>query len=148
VRIKNGQVIRTSAVAAAALSLLTSCSGAGDGRAQSSPPAASTRSTVDDDAREAISPNPAFDQGHTVHLTAAGVLPQSLVLFCCDRPVTFKNETSGTVSIVLDISKVSSGPIAPGATWQWTPPNPESITFHYGEAPTTRGHIQIESPSW
>jgi hypothetical protein len=135
------------AMAGVALSLLTACADPGT-LAQSSPASTPPKSVVNDDAREAISPNPAFDQGHVVHLTAAGVLPQSLVLFCCDRPVAFKNETSGTVSVVLDISKVNSGPIAPGATWQWTPPNPESITFHFGDAPNTRGHIQVESPSW
>jgi hypothetical protein len=104
-------------------------------------------SASDPSARESVSANPSFDQGHTVHITQAGLQPLALVSFCCD-PIVFKNETGAPVSVTFNISKASSGPIAPGATWKWTPPNPESVIYHLGANPNQSGQIQIESPNW
>jgi hypothetical protein len=97
--------------------------------------------------REAISAASSFDVGHTVHLTPSGIRPQALASLCC-APVVFKNETDKPVSVTFVISKISSGPIAPGSTWQWVPPNPESVIYRLGSDPNTTGQIQIESPDW
>lgn len=104
-------------------------------------------SASDPSIRESATANPSFDQGHTVHITKAGIQPQALVSACCD-PIVFKNETAGAFTVIFDISKKSSGPIAPGGTWQWTPPNPESVIYHLVENPKESGQIQIESPNW
>jgi hypothetical protein len=96
---------------------------------------------------EAATAQPGFDVGQTVHLTVKGIQPTQLVTSCC-RAVIFKNESNGPMSIVFNRSKLSSGPIAPGATWLWTPPNPESVIYHLGEDPTQQGSIQVESPQW
>jgi hypothetical protein len=127
---------------------LTSCdSGAPGDAAANNSPAASPRpaaSAADPAIREAVSAAPAFDVGHTVHITSAGIQPRSLASLCC-AAVVFKNETSASVSVVFAISKISSGAIAPGSTWQWTPPNPESVVYHLGSDATVGGQIQIES---
>ena len=105
------------------------------------------QSAADPAIREAITANPSFDEGHTVHLTSKGIQPLALASLCCD-PVVFKNETAAPISVTFNVSKIKSGPIAPGATWQWVPPNPESVIYHVGADLTQSGQIQIESPSW
>lgn len=104
-------------------------------------------SAPDPNIRESVSAAPSFDVGHTVHITAAGIQPQALASLCCD-PILFKNETQAPVSIVFNVSKTSSGLLAPGATWTWPPPNPESVIFHLGTDPKQTGQIQVESPNW
>ena len=151
------RALSTALVALAALALLAGCEQAtpaaatGAGAAAHSGGAATTpkpqASAADPAAREAVSPFPTFDQGQTVHLTASGVRPLSLVTFCC-LALSFKNETQSPIFVVFDIYKTNSGPIAPGASWQWTPHNPYSFTFHVGSDTKDSGHIQIESPNW
>jgi hypothetical protein len=104
-------------------------------------------SASDPATRESATANPSFDQGHTVHITQAGLQPLALVSLCCD-PIVFKNETGAAVSVTFNVSKLSSGAIAPGATWKWTPPNPESVVYHLGANASQAGQIQIESPNW
>jgi hypothetical protein len=105
------------------------------------------QSAQDPAIRESVSAAPAFDTGHTVHLTKAGIQPLALASMCCN-PVVFKNETSAPMAVMFNVSKIKSGPIAPGSTWQWTPPNPESVIYHLASDPTQSGQIQVESPSW
>lgn len=104
-------------------------------------------SAQDPNVRESATAAPSFDTGHTVHITAAGIQPQALASLCCD-PVVFKNETGASVSVVFNVSKINSGPIAPGASWKWAPPNPESVIYHLGTDPKQSGQIQVESPNW
>jgi hypothetical protein len=104
-------------------------------------------SAKDPAIRESSSANPSFDVGQTVHITAAGIQPQQLVASCCGA-VVFKNETHGPVSVIFNISKIKSGALAPGATWQWVPPNPESVVYHLVNDPTQSGQIEVQSPNW
>jgi hypothetical protein len=128
-----------------AAALLAGCDSAGPvANGDSTPPPVSTQ---DPSAREAATAAPAADFGHTVHVTSAGIQPQSLISSCC-APVVFKNETGAPVSIVFFVGNRDSGPIPPGASWSWTPPNPESVGYHLGGDTTKTGHLQIESPSW
>jgi hypothetical protein len=104
-------------------------------------------SAPDPSIREAKSASPEFDVGHTVHMTAAGIQPRLLVSLCCN-PVVFKNESGAKFSVIFDISKINSGSIAPGASWQWVPPNAESVTYHLSGASKTHFQIQVEAPNW
>lgn len=133
-------------VCLSAISMLAACD---DPSTASQPPSSPVplQSAGDQAAREAVAANPSFDVGHTVHLTAKGIEPLALSSFCCD-PIVFKNETSAPMSVMFNVSKLKSGPIAPGATWQWVPPNPESVIYHLVGSPTQSGQIQIESPNW
>lgn len=126
------------------IALLSATLVAGCGSAPQTPPKAVA---ADPNIKESISAAPAFDVGHTVHITATGLRPQSLASLCC-APIVFKNETSQTISVVFFIYKIESGPIAPGASWQWVPNNPQSLGYHLGGDPNQTGHIQVESPDW
>lgn len=127
---------------AAALSALA-LAGCGTGGASHSQPSAAPDPSI----KEAAGAASSFDVGHTVHVTPAGLRPQSLASLCC-APVVFKNETNTPISIVFFIYKIDSGPIAPGATWQWVPGNPQSVAYHLGGDANQAGHIQVESPNW
>ena len=105
------------------------------------------QSAQDPNIRESATAAPSFDNGHTVHITVKGIQPLALASLCCD-PVVFRNETNAPVSVTFDISKLHSGSIAPGGTWQWVPPNPESVIYHLGTDPKESGQIQVESPNW
>ena len=142
------RLVPTALCALGALLLLAGCTDAGPGgSAVAAKQHVPLRLAPDPAIKEAVTADASFDVGHTVHITATGIRPLSLASLCCD-PIVFKNETSAPISIVFDVYKTSSGSIAPGATWSWTPHNPESLTFHLGSEPSSHGHIQIESPDW
>ena len=96
-----------------------------------------------DNPREAISPDPNFDYGFTVLITSAGMRPLQLLAGCC-RPVTWKNLTDKTQSVVFDAQLTDSGPIAPGASYVWTPLHPESIVYHSSHDPSLTGQLTIQ----
>jgi hypothetical protein len=104
------------------------------------------RSPVADDPatapREAASPDPNFDYGFVVQITPKGFHPQWLVSGCC-KPVTWRNLTGDTVSVVFDHQLVDSGPIAPGGTFVFTPHNVQSIAYHAGTNPSMIGVLQV-----
>ena len=93
--------------------------------------------------REAQSPDPSYDYGYVVQVTPQGFHPAELLSGCC-LPVTWRNLTSETVSIVFDHQYVSSPPIPPGGTWAWTPPHIESITYHAGSGLNAGGVVQVQ----
>lgn len=132
-------------IALSAGTLLAGCNG---GSSTTSTPSPSSKPAVaqDPSIKEAVTAAPDFDVGHTVHVTAAGLQPKSLVSECC-KPIVFKNETGSPISIVFFIYKIDSGPIAPGASWQWSPPNPQSVGYHLGSDANKAGHIQVEPPN-
>jgi hypothetical protein len=133
-------------VGLSAMSMLAACD---DPSVASLPPSSPVphASAQDPNVRESASAAPSFDVGHTVHLTPSGIQPLALASLCCD-PVVFKNEGTAPVSVIFNVSKINSGPIAPGATWKWVPPNPESVIYHLGTNPNASGQIQVESPNW
>ncbi len=132
------KVVAATIAGLAALALLGAC----DESTTAGPPVPQA-SAQDPNIRESASAAPDFDAGHTVHITAVGIQPKALTSLCCD-PVVFKNETRSPVTVVFNISKISSGAIAPGATWSWTPPNPESVLYHLASDPKTFFQIQVE----
>ena len=139
-------------VGLSAVTLLAGCDAGGGpiAEATTAPKASPQPQAVAPDPaiKESVSAQPGFDVGHTVHITSAGIQPLQLVSLCCD-PVVFKNESGAAVSVFFDVYKnVKSGPIAPGATWQWVPPNPLSTTYHLGSDIKQRGQIQVESANW
>jgi hypothetical protein len=97
------------------------------------------------EAREAASPDPGFDYGFVIQVTAAGIHPQWLVAVCC-RPIIWENMTSAAVTIVLDHQDVNSGPIAPGAAWVFTPRNVQSIAYHTAADASVKGVLQVNQP--
>ena len=82
--------------------------------------------------------------GDTVVITDDGFAPEWLLAYP-GKPITFRNESASTWSVVFDHQNVRSGPIAPGATFTWTSETPISITYHAGNAPKVRGKIQVQS---
>ena len=123
---------------------LAGCSG--DSSA-STPPATATpqrpaQSPLASVEREAVSPDPYFDYGFTVQITAQSFRPQTLVAPCC-QPITWRNLTTTTVTILFDALQVSSGPIAPGGTFVFTPKNVESIAYHSVDHPSINGLVQV-----
>jgi hypothetical protein len=93
-------------------------------------------------AKEAVSPDPTFDNGFTIQITDTAFHPQTLVSACCDS-VLFKNTGSHPVDIVLLASRIDSGPIAPGATWVFTPKNVQSIAYESGDG-ALKGQLQVQ----
>lgn len=106
------------------------------------PGAASTSGQAAPSATASI--DPATGVGDTVVITDAGFAPEWL-LAAPGQPITFRNDSAATWSVVFDHQDVRSGPIAPGATFTWTSETPISITYHAGNAPTVRGKIQVQS---
>jgi len=93
--------------------------------------------------REAVKPDPYWDYGQTVQITAQGFLPADLVSTCC-LPLVFKNLTSAPVTVSFDHQLVTLGPIPPGGTASYAPPNIESVVYHAVEHPEwTHGKIQV-----
>jgi len=95
--------------------------------------------------REAVSPDPNFDAGFNIQITADGFHPRSLVAVCC-HPVTWTNRTAATVTVAFDAQAVASGPIPPGGQFVFTPPSVQSISYHSGEAPPKRGLLYVNTP--
>ena len=62
------------------------------------------------------------------------------------QPITFRNESEATWSVVFDHQNVRSGPIAPGATSRG-PPRRRSASLPAGNAPKVRGKVQVQSVS-
>ena len=130
-------------IALAAMSAFAACDDPSVGSQQAAQSPIPEQSAQDPNIRESVTAAPDFDAGHTVHITTVGIQPKALASSCCN-PILFKNETTGTVTVIFNISKKNSGPIAPGSTWQWQPPNPESVIYHLGNNPALQGQIQIE----
>lgn len=146
--------MRLAATIAAALILLTGCAAPAAGTPSPSAAAAGTSvpgavspepaSLQPDPAlREAQSPGPDFDYGYVVDITPTGLRPKTLLSGCC-KPVTWKNLTGQTVSIVFDHQLVDSGPIAAGSAWVFTPHNAESVLYHTGQGPPLQGALQVQ----
>jgi hypothetical protein len=93
-------------------------------------------------SREAISPDPNFDFGYTVHITTKGFLPHWLVATCC-QAITWQNLTGVTTSVVFDHLGVVSGPIPAGGTFTFTPKNVESIAYHSGTDTAAHAIVQV-----
>src|SRR5437899_2311033 len=103
-------------MAAISLSLAGCTTSSAAPPASTSPrPAPSASGTVDVN-REATNPDPSFDFGFTIRITAQGFHPQWLVSLCCDA-VTWINDTQAPVRVVFDHQLVRSGPIAPGGSF-------------------------------
>jgi hypothetical protein len=91
------------------------------------------------------SPDPNFDSGQTVYITATGFAPKWLVSIQ-KLPVVWVNRTNHVQSVIFDHQAVRSGPIPPGASFSWTSPNMVSITYHNGELPSQTGAVQVSQP--
>jgi hypothetical protein len=130
-------------VALTGVFLLSGC-GTSDAVTMPAPTVAhsSTPKPVSGPSREAVSPDPNFDYGYTVHITAQGFLPHWLVSTCC-QAITWQNLTSMTTSVVFDHIGVASGPIPPGGTFVFTPKNVESISYHLGTDASARAVVQV-----
>ena len=121
---------------------LAACDSSG---AVSSPPPQSPGAVTTHAAQEAISPDPNFDDGHTVLIVNSGFHPHWLVSACCE-PITWKNTTIEQVSVVFDHVGSGSDLIPPGGTWVFTPTHPESITYHLGSNAAINGVVQVQQP--
>lgn len=93
-------------------------------------------------AREANHPDPNFDMGYTVQITAQGFHPAVLIAPCCG-PITWRNLTGSTTSVVFDVEGIDSGPIPPGGAYVFTPPNAESLAYHAGTDASMTAAVQV-----
>jgi hypothetical protein len=95
--------------------------------------------------------NPSYDSGDTVYITATGFQPKVLIA-AVKVPLHFVNRTAVVQSVQFEHSRgadgqlLRTGPIAPGATWSYTPQTWESATYHSVDQPARRGQIQIQPP--
>lgn len=96
-----------------------------------------------DAPREAASPDPNFDYGFVVQITADGFHPRWLLSGCC-RAVTWKNLTNRMESVVFDHQLVDSGPIPPGGRFVYAPQHPVSVTYHSGLDPSLTATLQVQ----
>jgi hypothetical protein len=130
-------------VALTGVFLLSGC-GKSDAATAPTPAAAHTATPkpLSGPSREAISPDPNFDFGYTVHITSKGFLPHWLVATCC-QSITWQNLSGVTTSVVFDHLGVVSGPIPPGGTFSFTPKNVESIAYHSGTDTTAHAVVQV-----
>jgi len=133
------RALRLAAIATVLALAVSSCSGSDpapqpEAASSSMPAAASATPSID----------AATGVGDTVVITDDGFAPEWLLAYP-GKPITFRNESATTWSVVFDHQDVRSGPIAPGATFTWTSETPISITYHAGNAPKVRGKIQVQS---
>lgn len=93
--------------------------------------------------KEAAHPDPNFDIGDTVVITASGFQPATLVTPCCGA-VTWKNLTNAPVTVAFNAVAGGSGtPVPPGGIYVFVPQNVESIAYHEGENPALKGVVQV-----
>lgn len=131
------RVLRLVSIVAVLVVAASSCS-------RSEPAAEPVSSSVPAVATASPSIDTATGVGDTVVITDDGFAPEWLLAYP-GKPITFRNESATTWSVVFDHQHVRSGPIAPGATFTWTSETPISITYHAGNAPKVRGKIQVQS---
>jgi hypothetical protein len=124
--------------------LLSAC--APDAPAPTAPATAVAPTPTSEVNREALSPDPNFDYGFVVQITSAGFHPAWLVAACCTA-ITWKNLTDRTVEIVFTVLQITSGPIAPGGSWAYTPRNDESIAYQTHGGSAMQGVVQINQTS-
>ena len=94
-------------------------------------------------ANEATNPDPSYDTGFTVQITASGFHPQWLIAPCC-QAVTWKNMTSAPVTVAFDHVVGGSGQaVPPGGEYVFVPENVESITYHSAQDPAMKGRVQV-----
>ena len=60
--------------------------------------------------------------------------------------ITFTNRDSVPRSVVSDNGVFNSGPIAPGATWQYTAATVGTFNYHDGTRPYAVAYFQVVSP--
>jgi len=133
---------RSSAFAAALIAvtvLAAACSNGSSGAAPTTPSTAGTPTA-------SRSPDPNFDSGQTVFITAYGFRPKWLVSIW-KLPVVWVNQTNKAQTVIFDHQLVRSGPIPPGGTFRWTSPNVESVTYHSGTMAGVHGAIQVSQPA-
>jgi plastocyanin len=131
------RVLRLVAIVAVLIVVVSSCS-------SSEPTSEPASSSVPAVPSASPSIDAATGVGDTVVITDDGFAPEWLLAYP-GKPITFRNESASTWSVVFDHQNVRSGPIAPGATFTWTSETPISITYHAGNAPKVRGKIQVQS---
>ena len=131
------RVLRLVAIVAVLTVVVSSCS-------SSEPTAEPASSSMPAVPSASPSIDAATGVGDTVVITDDGFAPEWLLAYP-GKPITFRNESASTWSVVFDHQNVRSGPIAPGATFTWTSETPISITYHAGNAPKVRGKIQVQS---
>ena len=131
------RVLRLVAIVAVLTVVVSSCS-------SSEPTAEPASSSMPAVPSATPSIDTATGVGDTVVITDDGFAPEWLLAYP-GKPITFRNESASTWSVVFDHQNVRSGPIAPGATFTWTSETPISITYHAGNAPKVRGKIQVQS---
>jgi hypothetical protein len=113
----------------------------GCGRSSSASPGTPTGATP----TASRSPDPNFDQGQKIFITAQGFRPKILVSIW-KQPVVWVNQTNESQTVILDHQLVRSGPIAPGGTFGWTSNAPISVTYHSGTMHGAHGAIQVSQP--
>ena len=90
--------------------------------------------------REATKPDPVYDYGVVVQITLSGFQPATLITPCCE-PVIWENLTNIPQTVTFVAFLVNSGPIAPGASWVYTPKTAVSIAYHAAD-PSIHGVVQ------
>jgi hypothetical protein len=94
-------------------------------------------------AHERAHPDPYFDTGYWVQITAAGFRPAQLVAPCCNA-ISWKNLSGTPITVVFDhVLGGSQTAIPPGGTYVFTPLNVESITYHSEQNPALKGIISV-----
>jgi hypothetical protein len=136
---------RRAATTIGALALVAACGACGGSAAKASPPTQIAPSTT-------AKPNPSYDSGATVIITATGFQPKELIAMV-KVPLTFVNHTTTVARVQFEHSRDAagrlraSGPIPPGGKWSYTPQTWESATYHSVGQPALRGQIQIQPPA-
>jgi hypothetical protein len=130
-------------IAVVLVTIAGACSSTAD--AKSSPPTVGTTPTT-------RAPNPYYDGGNTVTITASGFQPRELVA-SVNVPLVFVNHTKTVQRVQFEHSRdvdgqlLRSGPIPPGGSWSYTWRTWESATYHSIDRPAQRGQIQIQPPA-
>jgi hypothetical protein len=88
--------------------------------------------------------NPDFDFGQDVQITTTAFVPKELVS-AVNFPITWTNDSGHEQVIHFDNNGgIESGPIAPGATWSYTPTGTISIVYHSTVDASLRGRINVQ----
>lgn len=125
-----------------AISLLVSaCGGDGIRRAAGSP--TPRPRPLPPTARSSADVDPVFHVGQEIFITDDGFKPRTLVAIV-EEKVRWINETDEITSVRFWPAGWESGPIEPGESAEYTPPDPIAITYELVGDPDTRGAIQVE----
>jgi hypothetical protein len=104
----------------------------------------STSTPVGSTTTGSTMPDPNFDEGQLVIITATGFQPKWLVSIV-NKPILWRDDTKHPQTVVFDAVGNTVRTIPPGGSYTYTPTTPISIAYHDGLHHAWHGVVQVST---